>query len=182
MATTRRSILAAGAGIAAMEIAGTASTPAFAQSKTDIDRNVANIIKLSADSNSALMRGDIKAYLEIVTHSEDFLLMSPFGGEPTHGFDRTPERLETLGRFFKDGTLEQELVQAYGTADMVVLAIIEHNHVAIGRIPIQSWPLRVTLVYRREADGWQLVHRHADPLVKGVSHETAAALARGDIS
>ena len=183
MSPTRRSFLAAtGAGIAAMEITGVTSNSTLAQSTSDIDRNVADLIKLTADSNSALMRGDIDSYVKMITYSSDFLLMSPFGGEPTHGFDLTPERMEAMGRFFKNGTLKQELVQAYGTTDMVVLALIEHNRVEVGGIPMQDWPLRVTIVYRREGERWQLVHRHADPLVKGVSHESAAALARGDIS
>jgi ketosteroid isomerase-like protein len=39
--------------------------------------------------------------------------------------------------------------------------------------------LRVTLVFRRENNGpWLLAHRHADPLVAGISLEQAAALAR----
>jgi hypothetical protein len=37
----------------------------------------------------------------------------------------------------------------------------------------------VTLVYRREGTAWRLVHRHADPLVHGMSLEQAAAIARG---
>ena len=86
-----------------------------------------------------------------------------------------------MGRFFRNGTFTQELVQSYGSADMVVLAIIEHCHVEIGGLPRQEWPLRVTLVYRRDGSEWRLAHRHADPLVPGVSHKTAAALARGEI-
>jgi len=35
------------------------------------------------------------------------------------------------------------------------------------------------LVFRRDGPEWRLVHRHADPLVKGVSLEQAAAIARG---
>lgn len=84
-----------------------------------------------------------------------------------------------MGRFFKNGTFEQELVQAYGSSDMVVLAIIERQNVEVGGLSAQDWPLRVTLVYRREGVEWRLAHRHADPLVKGVSLEQAAALARG---
>ena len=74
---------------------------------------------------------------------------------------------------------EQEVVQSYHSDDMVVLAIIERCQVEAGGLPAQEWPLRVTLVYRREGSEWRLAHRHADPLVKGVSLEQAAALARG---
>ena len=63
---------------------------------------------------------------------------------------------------------------------MVVLAIIERPRVEVGGLPAQEWPLRVTLVYRREGSEWRLAHRHADPLARGVSLEQAAALARGD--
>ena len=84
-----------------------------------------------------------------------------------------------MGRFFRNGTFEQEVVQSYASAEMVVIAVIERCHVEVGGLPAQEWPLRVTLVYRREGSEWRLAHRHADPLVKGVSLEQAAALARG---
>jgi ketosteroid isomerase-like protein len=50
----------------------------------------------------------------------------------------------------------------------------------VGGLPEQDWALRVTQVYRREEREWRLVHRHADPLLKRISVEQAAALARGD--
>ena len=89
----------------------------------------------------------------------------------------TSERWEAMGRFFRNGSFEQEVVQAYGTADMVVLAVIERCHVEVGGLPAQDWALRVTLVYRRDGSGWRLAHRHADPLANGISLEQAAALA-----
>jgi ketosteroid isomerase-like protein len=91
----------------------------------------------------------------------------------------TSERWEAMGRFFRNGALEQEVVQSYRSADMVVLVIIERACVEVGGLPAQDWSLRVTLVYRREGAEWRLAHRHADPLVKGVSLEQAAALTRG---
>ena len=176
MPTTRRTFLAAtGAGLASSEIAS--SGRASAESGT----GVAELIRRSEESNTVLMRGDIDRYRALVTYSDDFTLMSPFGGAPSHGRDLTSERWEAMGRFFKNGTFTQELVQSYGSADMVVLAIIEHCHVEIGGLPLQQWPLRVTLVYRRDGSEWRLAHRHADPLVAGVSHKTAAAIARGEI-
>ena len=139
---------------------------------------VAELIQRSAESNAALMRGDIDRYRALITLTEDFTLMSPFGGAPTHGVDMTGERWKAMARFFRNGTLEQEVVQSYASADMIVLAIIERAHVEVGGLPAQEWPLRVTLVYRREGAEWRLAHRHADPLVAGVSLEQAAALAR----
>ncbi|NJS14622.1 MAG: nuclear transport factor 2 family protein [Sphingopyxis sp.] len=125
------------------------------------------------------MRGDIETYLKLITVSDDFTLMSPFGGAPSRG-SYSRERWEGIGKFFKNGKLKQEVVQAYGSADMIVLAIIEHGEGEVGGLPHQKWPLRVTLVYRREGTDWLLVHRHADPLVKGVTLQQSAALARGD--
>jgi len=112
--------------------------------------NVAELIQRSADANAALMRGDIEKYRALVPVTDDFTLMSPFGGTPTRGADMTSERWEATGRFFRNGTLEQEVVQTYASADMIVLAIIERARVDVGGLPLQDWPLRVTLVYRRE--------------------------------
>jgi ketosteroid isomerase-like protein len=144
-----------------------------------ITEEVAELIQRSAESNAALMRGDIDRYRALITLTEDFTLMSPFGGAPTHGSDMTSEGWEAMGRFFRNGTFEMELVQSYGSADMVVLAVIERAHVEVGGLPAQDWPLRVTLVYRREGSEWRLAHRHADPLAGGISLERAAAIARG---
>jgi len=154
------------------------------QGEIDMDQIVADLIQHSAEANSALMRGDINEYSRVSSRTADFTLLSPFGGAPTRASDLTTERIEAMGRFFKNGTLEQELVAAYGSTDIVVLAVIERAHVEVGGLPAQDWALRVTLVYRRERDGdgdkWRLAHRHADPLVKGVSLHQAAALARGE--
>jgi len=132
-------------------------------------------------SNTVLMRGDIDRYRALISYTDDFTLMSPFGGTPTHGRDMTGEAWERMGRFFRNGTFAQEVIQSYATDDMVVLAIVERCTVEIGGLPAQEWPLRVTLVYRRDGSAWRLAHRHADPLVAGVSRAMAAALARGEI-
>jgi ketosteroid isomerase-like protein len=180
MTTTRREMLAAaGVGLAALEVAGATPAIAGADARADIEKIAAELAQRSAVSNAALMRGDVDAYRQLITHTDDFTLMAPFGGAPTRGADMTRERWEAMGRFFKNGTLSQELVRSYGSNDMVVLAVIERAHVEVGGLPAQDWGLRVTLVYRRDGSEWRLAHRHADPLAQGISLTQAAALARG---
>jgi ketosteroid isomerase-like protein len=143
------------------------------------DKDIADLVRRTAEANAALMCGDIGGYLGMIQHAEDFTLMTPFGGAPTRGFDMSSETVAALARFFKAGKTDLELVQAYASGDMVVLVIIERQRAEVGGLPEQDWSLRVTLVYRREGSEWLLAHRHADPLVKKISVEQAAAIARG---
>src|SRR4029434_2705222 len=124
---------------------------------------VSQITQRSMQANSALMRGDSKRYFELVAITDDFTLMSPFGGAPSRAFEYTADRIETMGRFFKNGTFRQELVQAYACVDMVVLATIERPHVEVGSLPAQDWALRVTLVYRRQGSHWRADSPHVRP-------------------
>ncbi len=168
MPASRRSVLAAaGAALASFDAAATGA-----------NETIQELIKLSEASNATLMRGDIEKYQTLISFTDDFTLMAPFGGKPTRRADITDETMKAMGRFFKNGALTQEVIAAYGSSDMVVLALIERAHVEVGGLPPQPWALRVTLVYRREGTGWRLAHRHADPLVTGISLEQAAALAK----
>jgi ketosteroid isomerase-like protein len=178
MHTSRRSILAA-AGVAMLGGAAAASVSADIRGGP-VGATVAELIERSAVANDVLMRGDIHTYNAMIPIADDFTLMAPFGGTPTRGSDLTSERMEAMGRFFKNGTSQQEVVQAYGSADLVVLAIIERAHVEVGGLPAQEWALRVTLVYRRDGSTWRLTHRHADPLAHGINLEQAAVLGRGE--
>ena len=177
MTTTRRTVLAAaGASLAWPHVA-----EAAAKGKAPLADTVAEIIRSSEDGNAALMRGDIGTYTRLVPLTDDFVLMSPFGGRPSPVSDYTPERLEEIGRFFRNGTFSQEVLQTYATDDMVVLVTIERANVEVGGLPSQDWALRETLVYRRDEDGaWRLAHRHADPLAHGITVEQAAVLGRGE--
>jgi ketosteroid isomerase-like protein len=140
---------------------------------------VAELVRRSERAAAALIRGDIKAYLELIRHADDYTLMQPFGGSPTRGFDRRPEKLSALARFFQGGESKLDVRQSYASGDLVVLVLIERQHGVVGGLPDQDWSLRVTQVFRRSGAGWQLVHRHADPLVRPIGIDRAAALARG---
>lgn len=178
MSGSRRSSLAA----AAPALAGTAglSKGAAADAEARTDPVVRDLTDRATQAHVALMRGDVARYQAFITIAEDFTLMAPFGGTPTRGIEYSSERWKSIGRFFRDGRDSTfELVAAYRSGEMVVLAAIERTHVEVGELAAQDWALRVTLVFRKDGDAWRLVHRHADPLVWGISVDRAAALARG---
>lgn len=171
MSTTRRTLLAAAAPAIAL-----AGTPREAAA----DPSVSSLAHRAEQAHAALMQGDVDRYLSHIRLSDDFTLMAPFGGPPSRGNTQSPERWAAIGRFFKGGhgsTLE--LVQAYPSPGLVVLVAIERTVAEIGGLTEQPWALRVTLVFRQQGTQWELVHRHADPLVAGISVEQAAALAAG---
>jgi ketosteroid isomerase-like protein len=130
----------------------------------------------------AWARGNIREYVSMVSHSEDFTLMAPFGGAPSRGFDRSEGNVAAIDAYFSGGDGDVELVESYASGDMVVFATIERQHCLVGGLPDQDWSLRVTVVYRREGHEWRLVHRHADPLARAVGLEVAARIARGELS
>ncbi len=140
--------------------------------------DVAELVRRTAEAASAYIRGDIRKYLTLIKHADDYTLMPPYGGEARRGFD-AEEALDTTPKMFRSGEADLELVQSHASGDMAVLVAIERQHGEVGGTPDQDWSLRVTLVFRREAPGWRLVHRHADPLVHAISMEHMAVLARG---
>lgn len=164
---TRRAALAA-AAVAPLSIGpATAAEP------------VAQLVARAAEKNAAFMRGDMQRWSELTPIAADFTLMQPFGGPASHGFDMSPERIAAMARYFRNGKTAFELAQSYASENMIVLVMIERQQAEVGGLPQQDWSLRVTEVYRRNGAEWQLAHRHADPLVRPVGLEQAAALARG---
>jgi ketosteroid isomerase-like protein len=125
------------------------------------------------------MQGDMNRWAALIRLADDFTLMQPFGGPASHGFDGSPEHLAELAAYFQNGGGTLEITKSYVSEDMIVLVMIERQHGEVGGLPDQDWSLRVTQVYHRNGQEWQLVHRHADPLIRWIGLEQAAALARG---
>jgi ketosteroid isomerase-like protein len=174
MTPTRRSLLVAAAAVSTVAAGASAARADVAS-----DPDVADLVRRAALGHAALMAGDLEAYRKQLTLADDFTLMAPFGGKPSRAADLTAERWAAIARFFRNGRhATLDLVQAYRSGDMVVLGVIERAHVEVGGLPGQDWALRVTLVFRRDQGRWLLAHRHADPLVEGISLEQAAVLAR----
>jgi ketosteroid isomerase-like protein len=143
------------------------------------DADLAQLTDLVAESTSAFISGDIRRYVELVEHADDFTLMPPTGGDTVRGFEGSEDELVEMERFFKGGEGTLEVVQTYASGDLAVLVAIEHQHGEVGDLPDQDWSLRVTLVFRRQEGRWRLAHRHADALVHPITFDQLSELARG---
>ena len=168
---------AAGVGLVAT-LASFLLTNSRAEAEPSVE-TVKDLTERYAQANAALLKGDAKTWDKLAPMTTDFVLMSPFGGTPSRYADYPPERIERMGKFFRNGRFEQELVQSYAVDGMIVLVTIERANIEVGGLPAQDWSLRVTSIFREEKTGWKLAHRHADPLVEDVSLAEAARLAKG---
>ena len=143
------------------------------------EADLAELIHRMDEAADAYMRGDVRHYFALFEPCDDYTLMPPYGGEVAHLGRPTEEELDVTSAYFANGEARLDVAASYTSGDLAVLVAVERQHGEVGGTPDQDWSLRVTLVFRRVGTGWQLVHRHADPLVRPISMEHLGQLARG---
>ena len=116
-------------------------------SGTQTDQELAKLVRMVTEAAEALIRGDIDGYLARIKHADDYTLMSPYGGDPTRGFDDSNETRARLAQFFRGGDATVEVVATHASGDLAVLAVIERQRGTVGDLPEQDWSLRVTWVF-----------------------------------
>jgi ketosteroid isomerase-like protein len=141
------------------------------------DRDVDAVVVRAEEAAGAYVRGDMKRYLELVHHAEQFTLLPPYGG-PAIRHEHRDRSVRASAGFIQDGEALLEHVETHVWNDTLVVAMIERQHGRVEGSPDQDLSLRVTHVYRRIEGEWYLVHRHADPLVDGMSLDGLQALMR----
>ena len=144
---------------------------------TITDEELAGLVRRTEEAAGGRMRGDMNRYLDLVHHAAGFTLLPPTGGPASRHQDRTAEFSGWVSPF-ADGEARLEHVEIHAWGDTVVLARIERQHGRVGNQPDQNLSMRVTHVYRRDGSDWELVHRHADPLVAMISPDQLHELMR----
>lgn len=143
------------------------------------DADLADLVRRMSEAADAYIRGDLAGYAAQFDHGDDYTLMPPYGGETRRGFEYTEDAVASTRDYFAAGESRLDVEATYVSGDLAVLVAVERQHAEVGGLPDQDMSLRVTLVFRRAGDRWQLVHRHADPLVRQIPFEHLAELARG---
>ncbi len=115
-----------------------------------------------------VVTGNVQPMLDIWGHSPDVSTLHPDGGRVV-GWDAVRATWEGFAAVLTDGqvTVGDLLIQVVG--DLAYTVGVEHAEFALAgeRLRFEG---RVTNVFRREADGWKIVHHHADtvPEVKAM--------------
>jgi ketosteroid isomerase-like protein len=143
--------------------------------------DLAELIERMDEAAASYIRGDLRHYLSLFDHPEDYTLMPPYGGEAERGYVPTDKEIEETSRFFVSGEARLDVAESYVSGNLAVLVAVERQHGVVGKSEDQDWSLRVTLVFRRRGDRWQLVHRHADPLVREIPWDLFTQIAGGDL-
>jgi hypothetical protein len=116
-------------------------------------------------AEAELTQGRPAAFKALWSQSPDVSIYGAFGGVAS-GCDTVATRLDWAGRQFSEGTRSREEIGCTVSDKLAYLAQIERICYRIpGHAEETTLELRATLVFRREADGWRIVHRHADPLM-----------------
>ena len=107
-------------------------------------------------------QGRPAAFQALWSHGDEVSLCGGFGGVES-GWDKVGARLDWASSKYSDGTRSREEIRSTVGDDFAYIVQKEVIRFRIaGRIELSTQELRVTMVFRREADGWRIVHRHAD--------------------
>jgi ketosteroid isomerase-like protein len=117
----------------------------------------------------ALHNGDSGPRIAMWSRTEPLTL---FGAAVSaRGWAEIGPTFEWLGKRFSQCTsYENEIIAAEASGDLAYTVALEHTTASIGHAPPQPYVLRVTIIFRREADAWKIVHRHGDALESANGH------------
>lgn len=111
------------------------------------------------------INGKTEAWKAMCSHRADATLFGGWGGHE-RGWEELGPRYDWAAARFAGGEVEFEELARYATADLAVTVHFERMQARLaGGGEIVPVNLRVNHIYRREEDGWKLIHRHADGLV-----------------
>ena len=116
---------------------------------------------LHQQASTEFVRGNSAPLLELYSSSDPMHICGAFGGYET-GAEKVRARVQWAGEQYRDGHYTEELIDQWLGTDSAVTLTLETIEATIGGQTNRRQELRVTLVYRREHDGWKIAHRHAD--------------------
>jgi ketosteroid isomerase-like protein len=119
------------------------------------------IAKLEAAEHE-FAQGRPAAFKALWSHSDDVTICGAFGGIES-GWNNVAARLDWASSQFSEGIRTREEIRSAIGTDLAYIVQTEQIRFRVpGRAEQSTLELRVTMVFRRQEDGWRIVHRQAD--------------------
>jgi hypothetical protein len=133
---------------------------------TGVDEFESFLARIDA-AQEAFARGRPGEFKDLWSHKDDVSLSGGHGGVIELGWDKVAARLDWASSTYVEGDRSNEIIAGLVGDDLAYLVRKEIIEAKIGGEAGRSrQELRVTMVFRREAEGWRIVHRHADAQTK----------------
>lgn len=139
-------------------------------------KHLNDAIEASHSALAAIIRGDVEPFLALYADADDITIGNPFGPFAV-GRNGTREAGTRAAGNYSDGEiLGFDRVATYATDELACVVEVERFSVRLANAPeLATVALRVTSLYRHDAEGWRLVHRHADPITAVRPAESVAS-------
>ena len=130
-----------------------------------MDSDLEEFLEQYHRSLEAVVKGDSAPQDRLWSRSDDATLANPLG-PPARGWTEVSNALRRAVSQLSDGeVLGIERISGYSSHDLAYLVEIERFRVRAGGASAPALStLRVTTIFRREEEGWKILHRHADPV------------------
>ena len=107
-------------------------------------------------------QGRPAAFKALWSHGDEVSLCGGFGGMES-GWNNVAARLDWASSRISEGTRTSKQIRSTVGADFAYIVQTERICFRVpGRTEQSTVDFRVTMVFRRESEGWRIVHRHAD--------------------
>ena len=146
--------------LATLAAAPSGAAQARAQERTEFDAFFEKVSQAQAE----LFRGRSEPLKALWSRDSATTLFGVLGGRGEHGYDQVGPRLDWGASQYSEGTLTIERVVAYVDGNLGHVVQLEKVRFKVpGRAEESILEIRATWIFRRERDGWRILHRHADP-------------------
>jgi ketosteroid isomerase-like protein len=149
--------------VAALPAVSFGSPPADAQARAEFDAFSDKVSQAQAE----LFRGRSEPLKALFSRASDVTLFGVLGGRGEHGWDQIGPRLDWASTQYSEGSLKIERIASYVDGNLGHVVQLEKVRFKVpGHSEESPLEIRATWVFRREKDGWRILHRHADSLLK----------------
>ena len=114
-----------------------------------------------------LFRGRAEPLKALWSRASDVTLFGVSGGRGDHGWDQVGRRLDWASTQYSEGSLTIERIASYVVGNLGYVVQRENLRFKVpGRSEESILEIRATWIFRRERNGWRVIHRQADSEMK----------------